>query len=288
MPGTILRYGVDSRQYVMVFDDYGSASQAAAVLLVHGGFWRAEKGAASLSSVCADLSSRGVVAGSIEYRTVEHGGTWPHCFTDVSQAIDSFCRETGVLPSRTVLAGHSAGGHLALMAAATRCDLGGVIGLAAISDLVSARRENLGDAAVDGLFGGVSSIEPLLLRASPISHSRPACRVLMIHGDADVTVPLAQSRDYCAEMRRQHGCARLIVIPRAAHMHIVKTGADCWPVVRREILRFAWGNLTSKLGQEEGRRRLCQLCPSMPGICGLEGGDGQADGGSDTTEACRC
>jgi acetyl esterase/lipase len=278
-------YGEHARQYIEVFGSAGPPTTA--ILLVHGGFWRAEKDAARLATVCQDFASRGVLAGSIEYRTVEYGGTWPHCFADVSRAVSAFHAATGIPPGKTLLAGHSAGGHLALMTAATQPKLGGVVGLAAISDLIDAHRSRLGADAVLELLGETRCQEPLLLRASPAHLAPPRCRVLLIHGDADTTVPFHQSERYCSEALRKHCCARLLRIPEATHMHIVKPTNRCWPVVRREILRFAWGNLTSELSNSEGECRPCQLAPAMPGVCQLENGDGQAFCRADTPPSCR-
>jgi acetyl esterase/lipase len=281
-----VRYGDHPRQYLEVFDDFAAASSSAAVLFVHGGFWRDEKDANSLYPICADLARRGVIAASIEYRSIEFGGTWPHCLTDVSRALDAFCATTGIRPAQTILAGHSAGGHLALMTAATRHDIGGVVGLAAISDLIGAYNEELGDSAVCGLFDMPQCPEARLLRASPAHHAQPSCRALLIHGDADTVVPLKQSRTYCAEVLRKGGCARLIRIPEATHMHLVNPQDRCWPAVQREILRLAWGNLTAHIAEVDGRSPLCQLCPTMPGLCHLEDGSGQACCRSDWQSPC--
>lgn len=283
----LVRYGEHPRQYIEVFGSRSETPPSTAVLLVHGGFWRAEKDASSLAPACMDLASRGVLAGSIEYRTVEHGGKWPHCFVDVSRAVGAFHTTTGISLANTMLAGHSAGGHLALMTAATRPGLAGVVGLAAISDLVDAHRTRLGADAVRGLLGDALCTEPLLLRASPAHHSAPRCRVLLIHGDADTTVPLHQSELYCSKVLRQRCCARLLRIPEAKHMHLVKPTNRCWPLVRREMLRFVWGHLTPDLADAEGQCRPCQLLPALPGLCQLEDHDGQAFRRTDTSPFCR-
>src|SRR3712207_3162077 len=71
-----------------------------------------------------ELTRRGIAVWSIGYRRAdEPGGGYPGTFQDVAQAIDRLRWDAdryGLDLTRTVLAGHSAGGHLALWAAARR------------------------------------------------------------------------------------------------------------------------------------------------------------------------
>jgi acetyl esterase/lipase len=215
------------------------------VLLVHGGFWRREKSVDSLRPVSADLARHGLTVGNIEYRAVDEGGTWPYCREDIVAAVRGFGEVTGIPVGRTVLVGHSAGGHLALMAAAAIPGMGGVVALAPVTDLVAAAAEGLGDDAVAGLFGG-SSLAPdagtpgVLQDASPAHRTqRPANQVVVIHGTDDQAVPPTHSQRYVAT--RSHDGVRLVLIDGARHMHLVKPERPAWPTVRTEILVVAGG-----------------------------------------------
>src|SRR5579884_2278738 len=92
------------------------------VLFLHGGFWSAEYDRAHTGSLAAGLAAAGYLVCTPEFRRAgQEGGGWPGTFDDVSAAVDKL---PGLVDGaigavhadarRVVLAGHSAGGHLAL------------------------------------------------------------------------------------------------------------------------------------------------------------------------------
>jgi acetyl esterase/lipase len=94
------------------------------VLVVHGGFWKAEWDRAHAAPQSAGLAAAGHVVATVEYRRVRMaGGGWPGTLDDVAQLADSVPALVAaalpgrVDPGRTVLVGHSAGGHLVTWAA---------------------------------------------------------------------------------------------------------------------------------------------------------------------------
>jgi acetyl esterase/lipase len=231
------RYGTAERQHLLIYEPVGCAGPKDAVMLVHGGFWRAEKDAASLEPACLDLARRGLLVASADYRAAEAGGMWPACADDVAAAALAFAAAAGVPLASLVLAGHSAGGHLALLAAARLGPLRHVVGLAAITDLVAAEELDLGAGAVRGLLSGrPAGYEPA---ASPVHGPALACPVLMVHGTEDQTVPPAQSVRYADAMRDRGGRVRVRLIPGARHMHLVNPERPAWADIRAEILAAA-------------------------------------------------
>ena len=92
------------------------------VVLIHGGFWRQQLHEAAHAPAGAGGHGTGWMAYNIEYRRVGRlgRGGWPGTFEDVSDAIDALAGVDGVDLRRVATCGHSAGGHLALWAAATR------------------------------------------------------------------------------------------------------------------------------------------------------------------------
>jgi acetyl esterase/lipase len=226
----VLRYGPHAAQHLLTV----TGTRPVAVVLVHGGFWRAEKTAESLLGACGDLAGAGLFAASVEYRTVESGGTWESSSRDVADALTAFAAATGIPLRHTVLVGHSAGGHLALLAAGLLPDLGAVVGLAPVTDLVSAHEQNLGDGAVLGLFGGNEPSAEALREASPLHRDLPSCRIRLLHGDVDQAVPVEQSLAYA----RRAG-VEVRVIGGARHMHLVNPERPAWSDVRAELLSLA-------------------------------------------------
>ena len=117
-------YGQDPNQFVDVRLPEGKGPHPV-VFFIHGGYWRAKYDLTYAGHLCAALKKAGIATWNVEYRRVgNQGGGWPGTFDDVATAVDvlpSLVREAaggGVISDEpALLAGHSAGGHLALWAA---------------------------------------------------------------------------------------------------------------------------------------------------------------------------
>jgi pimeloyl-ACP methyl ester carboxylesterase len=154
------------------------------VVLVHGGCWRAEYGRDLEDRVAADLATRGLAVWNVEYRRLDCGGEWPAPLEDVVAAVAGMPEE--IDSARLALAGHSARGHHALLAA-NRVDVRGVLAQAPVC--------NLPLAAELGACRG--SVERLLERGAPSPIDEPpGVDVLLVHGDADRHVSVELSRSY--------------------------------------------------------------------------------------------
>ena len=145
------------------------------------------------------LAGAGYAVWSLEYRrTGDEGGGWPGTFVDIIAGINSLNRIDSVDTGNLAILGHSAGGHLALLAGAraelldVQPDL--IVGLAAISDIVTyAEGSNTCQAATPLFMGGdVSERAQEYFDANPINHGLHENTVLM-QGDIDEIVPLSQS-----------------------------------------------------------------------------------------------
>lgn len=175
------------------------------VIVVHGGFWRQEWDRRHARPLADDLVRRGYVVALPEYRRTGGGGGWPQTGADVATAIEATPRLVDdVAPGRVdpaagvVLVGHSAGGHLALWAG-LRTDPGRVhrvVALAPVTDLAEAARLDLDAGAAQDLLGGAPDDVPeQYADADPLAAlSATSPEVVVLHGTADLQVPVAMSR----------------------------------------------------------------------------------------------
>jgi acetyl esterase/lipase len=207
-PDAVLRYADHSDAVVDVFLPVSLGRPehpAQLLLLVHGGFWREEYDRRHVRPMADALRRRGFVVAVPEYRRVGGAGGWPHTADDVEAALAVVPEMLGdVAPGYVdpaalpVLAGHSAGGHLALWAGlrAGRRRVAAIVALAPVTDLLYAARVRMGDGAVQELLGGEPrGLPDRYADADVLSMLAPAgIPVTIIQGDADVQVPVEMNR----------------------------------------------------------------------------------------------
>jgi acetyl esterase/lipase len=202
-------YGDHPDQLVDVWD---TGADTVAVL-VHGGYWRVRYDRSYLAPFAEYLVAQGLSVVSVEYRRIGNGGEWPVLLQDVAAGVD---RTVELFPGkRIVLVGHSAGGHLGLLAA-DRPGVAKVVSVGGLCDLARAHELGLSDDAVTLLLGGDLG---QLAEADPMNRTPPV-PVTLLHGDADSHVPLELSQRY-----HDKTGAELVVLPGADHFEAVEPGA---------------------------------------------------------------
>jgi acetyl esterase/lipase len=218
------------------------APDARVVLLVHGGFWRARYDRTHLRPLAEALADRGATVLLPEYRRVgDEDAAWPAPLDDVRASID-WAVHAGLAPA--VVAGHSAGGHLAVLAVsppwiapgaewppradaptealsreAAPADPGPrVVALAGVLDLETAHRVRYSGGAVGELLDAdVPGFAERLRDADPLGRPTPSASLLLLHGTADDDVPVAQSRAYAA----RHPAATLVELEGRSHLDLI-------------------------------------------------------------------
>jgi acetyl esterase/lipase len=175
-----------------------SSEKAPLIVFIHGGCWLNQYDIQHSFPLSSALADAGYGVWSLEYRrTGDAGGGWPGSFEDISQGL-AFAANLKNYPldlDQIVIMGHSAGGHLALLAVSGNLNIKGVIGLAAITDIVAySRGTNDCQTATIDFMGGVYEAEPDAYEAA-----NPASRPLhdntvLLYGDMDTIVPPAQSQ----------------------------------------------------------------------------------------------
>ena len=106
--------------HVDIYEPAGPDNHRTAVLVIHPGGW-ASGDRKMVRQQCEALARRGFTALAVQYRLVPEA-PWPAQLADVKTAIRWTLRhadQLGIDPDKLVLQGHSAGAHLALMAAGT-------------------------------------------------------------------------------------------------------------------------------------------------------------------------
>ena len=192
-------YGDDPSQWVDLHTPSGTSRGL--VVVIHGGFWKAQYGADYGAPLAEDLAGRGWTAANVEYRRVGNGGGFPETLDDVHAAIGAV-GEGATGPVVTL--GHSAGGHLATWAAARgRFErwAGGpalthVVSQAGVVDLRAAVRDHLGTDAALAFLGEPS--ETTYEQADPMAQVPLDVPVWAVHARDDDVVPFTQSEDYVA------------------------------------------------------------------------------------------
>lgn len=224
----------------------GAYQSRGTVVLIHGGFWTAGYGCGLMRPLAGDLAGRGWRVWNLEYRRLGAGGGWPATFVDVAAGIDHLVDvDPAAARSGPVVAvGHSAGGHLALWAAARaglppdapgsrpRLVLHGAASLAGVNDLVVAAETGVGGGVVRRLLGGGPEQVPDRYRlASPMARLPLGIPQLLVHGRLDRHVPVYLTTDYAAAARDAGDEVDEEVVEAMDHMAAIDPRSRGWEIV---------------------------------------------------------
>lgn len=213
-------------------------------VLIHGGFWRRPWRRDLMDGIAADLTGRGIATWNIEYRC-EPGG-WRDALFDVASALDhlsDLAIDYELDLDRLVVAGHSAGGHLALWGSgrsrlAHDSSWGSpavtpllAVALAGVIDLEQAARDDLGGGAVEEFFG--PTIETT---ASPSLLLPLAVPQLIVHGSADDRVPVGHSRTYVDQARAAGDSVVFVELDGRDHSVLIDDQSTEWDEIATLIL----------------------------------------------------
>ncbi len=234
------------------------------LILVSSGSWKSSK-----SNVAADNVRRrnedhwgqGLLAGGYTLFVARHGSgpryAVPEMVADMNRAVRyvrMVSEEYGVDPNRLGITSGSSGGHLSLMAAVTGDDgnadsedpvqrvssrVQSVVAWFPPTDIVNWGGKDgykaiklLRPALFEEMFGEITDLPEQLRSISPIYFvNRESPPLLLIHGDADATVPLQQSEILLAKYQEVGVPCELIVEKDGGHSY--------WPGIAEEY-REVW------------------------------------------------
>lgn len=280
-PDAVAAYGDHPDQVIDFYAPHGPGAEQDLVPLVvvlHGGAWRAPYDRRHITPFADFLARRGFAVANVEYRRGAEGGEdsgpdrgadrgaeggpvagrWPETFDDVAAALDALpglVRNTlpQADPRRTVITGHSAGGHLALWAAARhvlpagapwRTDrpapLRGVVALAPIADFEVAEKLEVCGGAATELLGGRDAFAERRPYADPALLLPTGIATTVVQGRTDVVVPEAVAESYADAAAKAGEMIGLTLLEDVGHFPLIDPAADACAVVAEEIAQLAW------------------------------------------------
>jgi len=243
---SVQRYGDDRSQLGELFLPRRANGVPVAVVL-HGGFWRDAYDRHLMDGLCEDLAGSGWAAWNLEYRRLGSGGGWPETFLDVAAGIDELLALAGreLDLSVVVTIGHSAGGHLALWAAARRglppeapgarprVLVTHAVAQAGVVDLAEAARLRLSRGAAEELLHASPEDAPgRYVLASPAERLPLGVPQLLVHGERDDVVPPEMSRAYARDATAAGDAVDLAMHAQLGHFEHLEPGSPAWQSVR--------------------------------------------------------
>lgn len=215
--------------------------RAPLVVLVHGGYWSVDFSLVVYTGVARALADRGVVVWNVEYRRLgEAGGGWPTTGRDVIAAVRALdgpvCEAlatAGIVvdAANASMVGHSAGGQLAVYAAAR---LGGatkrfrfptVIAQSPVLDFTETGAFDR-PSVVDLMGGTFDTFGDRFREASPSEQQPFDSTVAVIHTVDDASIPIEASRAYVADAVERGQSAVLYEVQTGGHDAFVDPRSD--------------------------------------------------------------
>jgi len=204
--GELISYGDSADQVIELFRATGTSKKS--IGLIHGGYWRPEFDRAHLRPYAARLAAEGFDTYLIEYRRTQ--GSPDEYVEDIESAVE-------VIGDCTLI-GHSAGGHLALLASKSP-QVKKIVALAPVSDLVRGEALNLDGGAITLFLGGKAGDRPDL---DPMKLSALKVPVTVIHGAFDERVPVELSRGFAEKFTE----IDYLEIPDSGHFELIDPRKD--------------------------------------------------------------
>lgn len=228
------------------------------VVVIHGGCWVNFYGLDLMHEVSDVLTAQGLATWNIEYRRIgDAESNYPNTMLDVGLAIDhlrKIAAEHRLDLAKVTTIGHSAGGHLAMWAAArakldNQNPLHGAdplpirasVALAGVLDLAESINLGVCNGTAGKLMQGTPAEVPAHYAESSPKELLPLpVPQRLIHGNADTLVPVIMSQHYldAAKAAGDVGVT-LNVIEDADHFDMITPSSSKWPEVMKIILEVA-------------------------------------------------
>lgn len=209
------------------------------VVNVHGGYWQAIYNLTHAGHLCVDLARHGIATWNVEYRRIgDPGGGWPGTLEDVDRALGHVVRLAEDHPldlGRTVVMGHSAGGHLALLVARrTTVPIRAAVSLSGVVDLRATDLQGDDNGLITRLLGGRPEACPGLWdEASPSSHLPLGFPYVLACGTEDIH--WGPNEAFAARARDAGDEVTLMPLEGAGHFELVDPVTPAWAEIRARL-----------------------------------------------------
>ena len=213
------------------------------ILYVHGGGWQ---GGDKSNGPAFRFAAKGYAVASMNYRFSQHA-TFPAQIYDCKAAVRwlrANARKYGLDADHIGAWGGSAGGHLVALLGTTAGvkELEGPGGNEEQSSRVQAVVDWFGptdfltvgakETRTQLLGGDPQTNKEKALKASPMTYvSKDAAPFLIMHGDGDETVPIAQSETFAAALKKAGADATFVVIKGGKHGGALFTNAESMKLI---------------------------------------------------------
>lgn len=207
-------------------------------VLFHGGGWRRVITRDVMDGAAVDLAQRGVATWNVEYRRIPPVGGWRAMLEDGTSAVDHLRELADEFPldmERVTTVGHSAGGHVAFFASReSQVRPARFVPLASMLDLeLSASSHRLGEL-VERLLGGEEGTA--FKDLNPTGQVPLGIPTVALHGTADQSVDVKQSRNYVRAAQEKGDQAELTEIPGAEHGDFLEPNSTAWEAAAQQII----------------------------------------------------
>ncbi len=202
------------------------------LVLFHGGAWVTGT-VRDTAGLANELAAKGVVVFNASYRTMSEGGSFPTMVDDVACAFAyarSRMKDLTGAERPVVIAGHSAGAHLAALVALRPGEFGagcpssigagpdGFVGLAGPYDISGLA------SVLTPFFGVEQSQDPeLWARGNPMDQvAGTTLPILLIHGSDDQLVPVSVARTFAEALTTAGDPPRLEILQGEDHSGVAE------------------------------------------------------------------
>ncbi len=210
------------------------------MMLIHGGCWLAEYDIAHIRKLADALTKAGIATWTVEYRRVgNRGGGWPGTFDDIASATDyltNLVEKFNLDLNTFVVAGHSAGGHLAIWLAnrpekwVSAIKPAAVLALAPAADLAFLHNRGVCGNVIDKLMGGSPEKYPQRYQAASGTERLPlSIPQYIVIGRHDKSWASVGER-YVIKARQAGNNPHLVIADDSGHFEMIDPDSSTWPL----------------------------------------------------------